>query len=259
VSDANPGATPLASDRLCVALDTADASGARAIARRLSGRAGWFKVGLELFVSEGPRLVEDLAAQSRIFLDLKFHDIPATVAGAAAAASRLGAAMINVHASGGREMIARAAAAAREAAATGGRTPPRLIAVTLLTSLDAAALSALPFEGSPAEIVRRLARLAREAGADGVVCSPAEIRQVRQECGTDFWTVVPGIRPHAAAAAAHAGSPDDQRRIGAPEEAVAAGADLLVIGRPITAASDPAAAADLVLASIAQGFSRRRR
>jgi orotidine-5'-phosphate decarboxylase len=246
------------SDALCVALDAADASRARAMAGKLGGRAGWLKIGLELFVSEGPRLVEEFAERSRVFLDLKFHDIPATVAGAAAAASRLGVAMVNLHATGGREMIVRAVAASREAADAAGKTPPRVIAATLLTSLDSAALADLPFSGSPAEIVRRLARLAREAGADGVVCSPAEVEAVRGECGAGFLTVVPGIRLQRLAVAPVSAPADDQRRVATPEAAIAAGADLLVVGRPITAAADPGAAADLVLAAIERALGRIR-
>jgi len=222
-------------ERLCVALDFPSRGEVLAAARRFSGRAGWLKVGLEAFVAGGPSLVKEVVATgARVFLDLKFHDIPRTVAGAVAAAARSGAAMVNVHAAGGRAMLE----AAREAAATNGGI--KLVAVTLLTSLDLAALSDLPFAGHPEGIARRLALLSKECGLEGVVCSADELPAIRAACGRDFFTVVPGIRPAG-------GEAYDQKRVATAAVALQAGADLLVVGRPITAASDPDSALDRVL------------
>jgi orotidine-5'-phosphate decarboxylase len=222
-------------DRLCVALDFDDGQTARALAGRLEGRCGWFKVGLELFVSEGPALVTAIAREGRVFLDLKLHDIPNTVAGAARAAARTGAAMINVHASGGREMME----AARDALGA-GNDRPKLIAVTLLTSIGTESMAELPFEGSPASVVERLAALAAEAGLDGVVCSAGEVAAIRAARGPEFLAVVPGIRPSGAEAG-------DQKRIATPSSALAAGASILVVGRPVTRASDPVAAVEAIV------------
>ncbi|MEX1246071.1 MAG: orotidine-5'-phosphate decarboxylase, partial [Thermoanaerobaculia bacterium] len=220
-----------ASERICIALDFPTRAEVLAAAKRFAGRVGWLKVGLEAFVAEGPSLVAEVVSVSggaKVFLDLKFHDIPATVAGAVASAGRSGAAMVNVHASGGRAMLA----AARDAAARAGLE--KLIAVTLLTSLDARGLADLPMAGHPEGIARRLARLAQECGLDGVVCSASDLPAIRGACGPGFFTVVPGIRP--------AGSDlQDQKRVATPAAALAAGADLLVIGRPVTAAPDPEA------------------
>lgn len=226
-------------ERLCVALDFATRAEILAAARRFGPRVGWLKVGLEAFVAEGPAIVADVAATgARVFLDLKLHDIPTTVARAVAAACRSGAAMVNVHALGGREMLL----AAREAATKSG-TGVKLVAVTLLTSLDARALADLPVAGHPEGIVRRLAALARECGADGVVCSPRDLSVVRGVGGLDFLTVVPGIRPAGSEAF-------DQKRTAAPAAALAAGADVLVVGRPVTGAPDPEAALAALLAEI---------
>jgi orotidine-5'-phosphate decarboxylase len=230
-----------ARDRLCVALDFDDGNAARSLARRLRGRCGWFKVGLELFVSEGPALVSAIAREGRVFLDLKLHDIPNTVAGAARAAAKTGAAMINVHASGGREMMA----AARDAVAgIEAEARPKVIAVTLLTSIGPEAIADLPFDGSPSGVALRLAALAAEAGLDGVVCSAAEIAAVRAAHGPDFLAVVPGIRPSGADAG-------DQKRIATPAAAIGAGASILVVGRPITRAADPEAAVEAIVAEMA--------
>ncbi len=227
-----------ASERICIALDFPTRAEVLAAAKRFAGRVGWLKVGLEAFVAEGPSLVAEVVSVSggaKVFLDLKFHDIPATVAGAVASAARSGAAMVNVHASGGRAMLE----AARDAAARAGLE--KLIAVTLLTSLDARGLADLPMAGHPEGIARRLARLAQECGLDGVVCSASDLPAIRGACGPGFFTVVPGIRP--------AGSDlQDQKRVATPAAALAAGADLLVIGRPVTAAPDPEAALDRILA-----------
>jgi orotidine-5'-phosphate decarboxylase len=229
-----------AAERICLALDYAKRADALAAATRFAGRVGWIKVGLEAFVAEGPSLVSDVAAASgaKVFLDLKFHDIPATVAGAVTSAARSGAAMINVHASGGRAMLE----AAREAARRAGLA--KLIAVTVLTSLDAKALADLPMAGQPEGIARRLALLAKECGLDGVVCSAADLPGIRSACGPDFFTVVPGIRPAGA-------DVGDQKRIATPAAAIAAGADVLVVGRPVTAAADPEAALAAILAEVA--------
>jgi orotidine-5'-phosphate decarboxylase len=225
-------------DRICVALDFPTRAQVLDAARRLGPKVGWLKVGLEAFVSEGPSLVAEAAKISRVFLDLKFHDIPNTVAGAVAAGARSGASLLNVHASGGRAMLE----AARKALPDGaGR--PRLVAVTLLTSLDAKALADLPIAGHPEGIARRLALLAKDCGLDGVVCSPTDLTVIRAACGPDFLTVVPGIRPSGAAAG-------DQKRIATPREAITAGADILVVGRPITAATHPGAALDALLGEI---------
>jgi orotidine-5'-phosphate decarboxylase len=228
-----------AAERICLALDFPSRVPVLAAARRFSGRVGWMKVGLEAFVAEGPSLVAEVASASgaKVFLDLKFHDIPATVAGAVASAGRSGAAMVNVHASGGRAMLE----AAREAARAAGIA--RLVAVTVLTSIDAKALADLPMAGRPEALARRLSILAKDCGLDGVVCSAADVSGIRAVCGPEFFTVVPGIRP----AGADAG---DQRRVGTPGAAVAAGADLLVVGRPVTAAADPEAALEAILAEI---------
>jgi orotidine-5'-phosphate decarboxylase len=226
-------------ERLCIALDFGMREEILAAARRFAPKVGWLKVGLEAFTAIGPRIVSEVAETgARVFLDVKLHDIPTTVARAVAAAARSGAAMLNVHAFGGREMLT----AARDAAGAGDGAPT-LVAVTLLTSLDPRALADLPVTGNPEGIARRLALLARECGLDGVVCAPRDLAAVKGACGAAFLAVVPGIRP--------AGSePFDQKRVATPSAALAAGADLLVVGRPITAASDPDAALDSVIAEI---------
>ena len=228
---------------IIVALDYANAADALATARALAGSGCAVKVGKELFTAEGPAIVGKLTALDLpVFLDLKFHDIPNTVAGACRAAAGLGAWMINVHASGGREMLV----AAREAVEA-CPTRPLLIAVTVLTSLDRARLAEVGLDVEPAAQVERLARLTREAGLDGVVCSPQEITLVKA-LGAGFLAVTPGVRPPGSAQ-------DDQQRVATPAAAVAAGADWLVIGRPITRAAAPAAA----VAQIAESLAAVRR
>src|SRR5512143_931327 len=223
-------------ERLCVALDFATREEILAAARRFASKAGWLKIGLEAFTAEGPRIVSDVAETgARVFLDLKLHDIPTTVARAVTAAARTGAAMLNVHALGGREMLN----AAREA----GAGAVRLIAVTLLTSLDARSLADLPIAGHPEGIARRLATLAKECGLDGVVCAPRDLSAVKGACGRGFLAVVPGIRPAGGEAC-------DQKRSATPAAALGLGADLLVVGRPITAAPDPDQALESLLAEI---------
>jgi orotidine-5'-phosphate decarboxylase len=203
------------------------------LARQLRGAAGFFKVGKQLFTAEGPQAVRKLAGLGAdIFLDLKFHDIPNTVAGAVAAAADLpGVRMMNIHTTGGLAMMR----AAREALA-GKKNPPALLGVTLLTSLDAQALRRVGISGSVASRVVALARLAKEAGLDGVVSSPQEARAIRRACGPKFLIVVPGVRPSGDSA-------QDQSRVATPSEAMRAGADYLVVGRPITAAKNPREAA----------------
>lgn len=217
--------------RVIVALDYADAKDAIALAARLDPALCRLKVGKELFTAAGPALIEILVQRGfAIFLDLKYHDIPNTVASACKAAAALGVWMLNVHAMGGRAMMQ----AAREALAA-QKQRPQLVAVTLLTSMGESDLADMGLSGRPAEVVLRLARLAQGCGLDGVVCSAQEAQMLKKECGRDFCLVTPGIRP------AQAGQ-DDQKRIMTPEAAVASGADYLVIGRPITRAPDPLAA-----------------
>lgn len=237
--------TPDARARLAVALDLPDHAALLAMARRVAPEVGILKLGLEAFVAEGPSLVRTLVESGAgVFLDLKLHDIPNTVSRAAAAAVRTGASIVNCHAVGGTEMMKAFGEGARAAAAKAGLKAPKLIAVTILTSLDAAAVRAVGLEGSPREAALRLAILAKESGLDGVVCSPEEIETIRAACGGDFFLVVPGVRPRGEAAG-------DQSRVATPSNAIRAGADLLVVGRPITGASDPAAAARAIVAEIA--------
>jgi orotidine-5'-phosphate decarboxylase len=232
-------------DRLIVALDALRLDGARALAGRLSGAVRWLKVGSALYTAAGPAAVSALTPRFRVFLDLKFHDIPAQVAGAVDAAICLGVDLCNVHALGGSAML-RAAAEAAASAAPAGRRPATVIAVTLLTSLDAAAMKEAAIGGTAAETALRLARLAQAAGLGGVVASPLDAGAIRSACGPDFLIVCPGIRP--------AGAPDDdQRRTLSPGEAITAGADMLVVGRPITAAPDPLRAVNEILEQIGDG------
>jgi orotidine-5'-phosphate decarboxylase len=220
-------------DRIIIALDVKDKDEAAAVVSGLRD-ARTFKVGLELFTAEGPALFKKLKVLRKdIFLDLKLHDIPNTVAGAARSAVRHGVQMMTIHTSGGREMMARAAEAARETAEAEKLPKPLLLGVTVLTSLKAAELAEVGMDPDVAGQVLRLAGLAKAAGMDGVVCSPQEIEIVRKEFGRELLVVTPGIRPAWAAA-------QDQKRIMTPAEAVANGADYLVIGRPITGALSPA-------------------
>ncbi len=223
-----------ARDRLIVALDVPKADAARALVERLAGHVGMFKVGSQLFTAAGPDLVHEIVGRGeKVFLDLKFHDIPNTVAGAVGSASRLGVSFIDVHGLGGRAMM-EAGVGALPAMGT------RLLAITILTSHDEETLGEIGVNGSMADSVRRLAQLAKEAGTDGVVASPHEVAVVREACGSDFLIVTPGIRPAGAARG-------DQARAATPGAAHAAGADYIVVGRPITEAADPAAAADAIV------------
>lgn len=238
-------------DRLIVALDFPSADAGARMAERLRGRIGMFKVGSEVFTAEGPVLARYLVARGeRVFLDLKFHDIPNTVRSAAREAAELGASMLNVHALGGRKMM-EAALEGAHAAGTAAR--PRVLAVTLLTSLGSDELEELGVAGrSLEEVVVRLARLAQSAGLDGVVASPKEVVAVRRACGPRFVIVTPGIRPAESPATVA----DDQVRIATPESAIQAGADYIVVGRPITGAADPEAAAEAIVAEMDKAASR---
>jgi orotidine-5'-phosphate decarboxylase len=225
--------------RIVVALDVAEGPAALALAARLDPARCRVKVGKELFVSAGPAVVEALQRSGfEVFLDLKFHDIPNTVAGACRAAAKLGVWMVNVHASGGAAMMQ----AAREAL-SGMAKAPLLIGVTVLTSLGDEELAAIGWSGSAGDNVMRLARLAHANGLDGVVCSAREAAVLREALGPGFVSVTPGIRPAG-------GDAGDQARVVTPEDAVRAGSHYLVVGRPVTRAADPAAALEALAVSI---------
>lgn len=230
-------------ERIIIALDVGTKPEALALAEELS-EARIFKIGLELFTAEGPALLEEVVRKGkRPFLDLKFHDIPNTAAGAVRSAARLGVHMLTLHTSGGKEMMTAAARAAQEESARSGREKPVLLGVTVLTSLKDDDLRRLGFTHAVADQVLKLAVLARDAGLDGVVSSPHEIEIIKKECGRDFLVVTPGIRPAWAAS-------QDQKRVMTPSEALARGADYIVIGRPVTAAPSPSEAFFRVLAEL---------
>ncbi len=230
------------SSPVIVALDFPDQASALALVERLDPALCRLKVGKELFTRAGPPVVEALVKRGyEVFLDLKFHDIPNTVAAACDAAADLGVWMMNLHASGGRRMME----AARERLERRGHRP-LLVAVTILTSLGEEDLAEVGFQGTPAENVSRLAALAHDCGLDGVVCSPREAAMLRQGLGEAFLLVTPGVRPATAAR-------DDQRRVMMPSDALAAGASHLVIGRPVTGAEDPVAALQKILQSLKKG------
>jgi len=234
-------------DRLIVALDVEGLAQAEALLDRLQGVVGAWKIGSQLFTASGPTAVELVQKRGgAVFLDLKFHDIPNTVAGAVREATRMGVFMLNVHASGGTPMLKAAAEAARQAAREFGVKKPLCLAVTVLTSLDRALLQRelnvpLSVEGQ----VLHLAGLAKAAGLDGSVCSPQEIRAIRNAFGREWVIVTPGVRPTGSDAG-------DQARVSTPEQAISAGADYLVVGRPITSAPDPKAAATAILEAMAK-------
>jgi len=239
-------------DQLLVALDVETADRATRLATDLRGLAGGVKIGSRLFTLEGPALVRSLTdGGTRVFLDLKFHDIPNTVAQAVEAAVHTGAWMVNVHASGGAAMMEAAGKAGRDAAARAGRQPPLLIAVTVLTSMDQDTLTASGVQRPLLEHVVALARLAQAAGLDGVVASPQETAAIRAACGPGFVIVTPGIRGAAAGGERH-----DQARTMGPAEAIRAGASYLVVGRPIIAAPDPRAAATAIVDEVKTAGTR---
>jgi orotidine-5'-phosphate decarboxylase len=233
------------SDKIFCALDTPSSDVALDWAGRLKGLVGGLKLGLEFFGAQGPDGIRKVAATGMpIFLDLKFHDIPNTVAQAVTSVTPLAPVLMTVHAGGGQAMMRAAAQAAAETAAKAGVARPRLLGVTVLTSLDQGDLAAAGVAGSVEDQVVRLARMAQDSGLDGVVCSPKEIAPIRRACGPDLILLVPGIRPAGAALG-------DQKRVMTPREAVDAGATYLVIGRPITEAPDPAQAARDIARSLA--------
>lgn len=232
-----------AKQHLIVALDVPTAEAALTLAGRLEDQCQWFKVGLELFISAGPAIVEKLANQGHsVFLDLKLHDIPNTAAAAVRSAASLGASLLTIHAAGGPAMLQ----AAQEAAA-GLASAPQLLAVTVLTSMDQAQLTATGVAAAPAQQVALLARLGLEAGIRGFVCSPQEVAAMRALTGLEGVLVTPGIRPSGA-------DKGDQQRIATPTFALNEGASYLVVGRPITQADDPALAAEAILFEIAEAL-----
>lgn len=234
-------------DQLIVALDVESADAGARLAESLRGRVGLFKVGFQAFTAEGPLLARYLVASGqKVFLDLKFHDIPNTVQSAAREAAWMGASIFNVHATGGRAMMQAALEGARQGAAN--RERPLVVAVTVLTSLSGRDLEEIGISGSPDEAVVRLAKLAQAAGLDGVVASAKEIAAIRQACGPKFAIITPGIRPASAAA-------DDQARVATPAAAIQAGANFLVVGRPITRAPDPAAAAEAIVSEMEEALN----
>jgi len=245
----NPAHTPdspfeLAQERLIVALDVPTADAALTLADQLQDQCRWFKVGLELYIAAGPAIVEKLVSRGHsVFLDLKLHDIPNTVAAAVRSAASLGAGMITIHAAGGPAMLA----AAQEAVSALAE-PPQLLAVTVLTSMDQQQLSAIGIPKAPLEQVALLANLGLAAGIRGFVCSPLEVAALRTLTGSEGVLVTPGIRPAGA-------DQGDQQRIATPTYALDQGASYLVVGRPITQAGDPALAAEAILLEIAEALA----
>jgi orotidine-5'-phosphate decarboxylase len=229
-------------DRLVVALDVPTGAEALALARVLKGRAGMFKVGLELFCAEGPAFVREVQKEAPVFLDLKLHDIPNTVHRAMEALLPLDPSLVTIHTQGGPAMIEAAAQAVKAHRQRGGRT--RLLGVTVLTSLDREALARMGSTAEPGDLALHLARLAKDCGCDGVVCSAHEAALVRAACGEEFHRLTPGIRPGGVAV-------QDQARVVTPAQALREGATWLVVGRPITQAPDPAAAAQAILLDMA--------
>ena len=238
-----------ARERLIFALDVDDCAQARDWVEQLKDNVGVFKIGKQLFTRCGPDVVRMVREQgAEVFLDLKYHDIPNTVAKAAIEACRLGVRMFNVHALGGAQMMRTAVAEMDAWCSAAGVPRPQLLAVTILTSADQATLNEIGIDRPVDEMVVRLARLAQAAGCDGVVASPQEAALIRAACGADFAIVTPGVRPAFAAQ-------DDQKRVTTPAAAIAAGATALVIGRPISAAADPVAAAGRILEEISAALA----
>jgi len=237
---------------LIVALDFDSLASAVKFAKQVSDLVGMFKIGSQLFTSAGPAAVREISLLGTgVFLDLKYHDIPNTVAGAVLAAAAMpGLQLVNVHALGGASMM-RAAAQAVSAGVPMGEDRPRLLAVTVLTSMDQKAIREVGIGGPPKTRAVQLAKLAQQAGVDGVVASVQEAKAIRKACGREFLIVTPGVRPKEAAGA----SRDDQARTATPREAIKAGADFMVVGRPITAAADPRAAAQAIVDEIAAAKS----
>jgi orotidine-5'-phosphate decarboxylase len=248
-----------ARQKLILALDFPSLDSALELAQSLSSVVGILKINIHLFTAEGPSAVEKLNRLGPgIFLDLKFHDIPNTVKGAVTSAMGLpGVQLLDLHALGGLEMM-RAAAKARDEAKGSKSVLPKLLAITILTSMDNATLRGVGIAGPANTRAVQLARLARKAGMDGVVASPHEVRAIRRACGKDFLIVVPGIRPEVGGSPAggRKRKTDDQARVATPAEAIRAGADYLVIGRPITGAPDPEAAARAILEEITSALPR---
>jgi orotidine-5'-phosphate decarboxylase len=234
----HPGA-----DRLAVALDVSTIEEADRLCAQVGPAAAYFKVGLELYTAAGPRAAQAARRYGRLFLDLKLHDIPETVARAVVEAARVGAELVTVHAAGGAEMLARAVAAAEPSGL-------QILAVTVLTSMDAADLAATGVVGSPEAVVLARARLAAQAGCAGVVASPAEAALLRAALPCPFLIVTPGVRSVGA-------SPGDQKRVATPARAIQDGADLVVVGRPIREAADPGAAARAIAAELAAAEATR--
>jgi orotidine-5'-phosphate decarboxylase len=243
-----PNSTIPAKDRLIIALDVETADEARRVVAETAQFAGAFKIGLQLFASEGPRFVGELSnAGRKIFLDLKFHDIPNTVAKAGIEAARLGVWMFNIHALGGNEMMRRCVSEVGDFCQSANISRPKIIAVTVLTSSSDDTMHEIGIEASADDEVGRLARLAESAGLDGVVASARETELVRQRSGDKFLIVTPGIRPSDA-------SNNDQERVMTPADAIRAGSDHLVVGRPITSATDMSAAAEKILNEISRAL-----
>ena len=235
-----------ARDAIIVALDC-DRETALDLADKLAGKAVWVKVGMTLFYRYGPSMVDEMRARGlRVFLDLKLHDIPFQIRGAAFSASLTGADILSIHGLGGAAMIAEGRAGVEEAAAERGGERTRLVAISVLTSMDAEALASIGVESPIAEEVARLAKLSVDAGSDGIVCSPQEAAEMRALLGPDALIVTPGVRPAGAAVG-------DQKRVSTPAAAIAAGASKLVIGRPITGADAPAAAFEAIVAELMEG------
>jgi len=239
-------------DKLIFALDAADYDEAQSLIELLAGHVGMFKVGKELFTSLGPKIVDSIKQKGgRIFLDLKFHDIPNTVARAAEAAVRMNVDMFNVHAAGGSKMISETVQAVTACAQKQGIPQPIVLAVTVLTSLNNDDLNEIGFTHSTNDLVLRLAKMAQKAGASGVVASPQDIEALRKEVSGDFVIVTPGIRSSAEPVK------DDQKRTLSAFEAIKAGADYIVVGRPIRQAKDPLAACRQIVQEIADGLAAR--
>jgi len=230
-----------AKDKLIIALDVDTPAKALDLVKELHSVAGMFKIGSTLFTIAGPQIVRDIIAlDSKVFLDLKFHDIPHQVAGAARAAAELGVSLFTIHASGGSEMMRRAVDSVNEVGSKSG-TRAKVLAISVLTSIDANILSEIGVSSSPSESVQRLVRLAKDSGVDGVVASPQEIQTIRGLVSNpEFLVVTPGIRLST-------NEPEDQKRVATPAAAIAAGASYLVVGRPITGATDPLAAAQAIV------------